>query len=193
MRTVGLFGGSFNPPHIAHQLVAFYVLETQVDEVWFVPTYSHPFAKQLVAYDHRVAMVELAAAPLGARARVLRTEYELAQKPDFVSSRTLDLVEHLYAMHPDVQLRLVVGADILHEKDKWHRWDDLVAKAPLIILGRGGHELPAGSVATGVTMPEVSATKARELLASKDPGAASLLPQTVLRYIARHGLYEHEA
>ncbi len=191
MRTIGLFGGSFNPPHIAHQLVALYVLETQVDEVWFVPTYSHPFAKKLAAFDHRVAMCELAAAPLGARARVMRTEQELAQKPDFVSSRTLDLVEHLYAAYPDVSFRLVVGADILGETDKWHRWDDLVQRAPLIVLGRTGYELPGGSVATGVVMPEVSATKARELVAAKDPGAGALLPQTVLRYIARHGLYEH--
>lgn len=191
MRTVGLFGGSFNPPHIAHQLVALYVLETRVDEIWFVPTFSHPLGKHLTAFEHRVAMCELAAAPLGARARVMRTEQELAQKPDFVSSRTLDLIDHLAAAHPDVQLRLVVGADILNERDKWHRWDDVVQRAPLIILGRTGHELPEGSVATGVVMPEVSATKVRELLAAKDPGAAALLPQTVLRYIARHGLYEH--
>lgn len=188
-RVVGLFGGSFNPPHVAHQLVALYVLETLVDEVWFVPTYSHPFGKQLVAYDHRVAMCELAAAPLGARARVSRAEQELAHKPDFVASRTLDLVDHLHASFPDVELRLVVGADILGETDKWYRWDDLVARAPLIVVGRGGYTLPAGSQATGVEMPEVSATRIRELLAHKDPSVSSLLPQTVLRYIARHGLY----
>jgi nicotinate-nucleotide adenylyltransferase len=188
-RVVGLFGGSFNPPHVAHQLVALYVLETLVDEVWFVPTYSHPFGKQLVTYDHRVAMCELAAAPLGARARVSRVEQELAQKPDFVASRTLDLVEHLYASFPDVELRLVVGADILGETDKWYRWDDLVARAPLIVVGRGGYALPPGSQSTGIEMPEVSATRIRELLAHKDPAVSALLPQTVLRYIARHGLY----
>jgi nicotinate-nucleotide adenylyltransferase len=50
MTTVGLYGGSFNPPHVAHQLVALYVLETQpIDELWFVPTYHHPFGKALVA------------------------------------------------------------------------------------------------------------------------------------------------
>ena len=59
----------------------------------------------------------------------------------------------------------------------------------MIVVGRGGYELPAGSVATGVTMPEVSATQIRELLAAKDPGVAALLPQAVLRYIGRHGLY----
>ena len=188
-RRVGLFGGSFNPPHVAHQLVAFYVLETIVDEVWFVPTYSHPFGKNLVAYDHRVAMCELAAAALGARARVSRAEEELAKKPDFVASRTLDLIEHLAASYPDVELRLVVGTDILNEKDKWYRWDDVIAKAPLVIIGRGGVAVPEGSVATGVTMPEISATHIRELLGQKDPSVSSLVPATVLRYIERHGLY----
>jgi len=189
MRRVGLFGGSFNPPHVAHQLVALYVLETAVDEVWFVPTYSHPFGKPLVAYDHRVAMCELAAAPLGARARVSRAEHELAQQSGFVASRTLDLIEHLYVTHPDVELHLVVGADILGETDKWYRWDEVTRRAPLIVIGRAGHALPPGSVASGIVMPEVSATRVREMLAAKDAGVAALLPQTVLRYIARHGLY----
>jgi nicotinate-nucleotide adenylyltransferase len=189
VRTVGLFGGSFNPPHVAHQLVALYVLETVVDEVWFVPTFSHPFGKNLAPYDHRVAMCELAASPLGARAQVSRAEQELAQRADFVASRTLDLVEHLIAKHPDAQFRLVVGADILGERDKWYRWDDVTARAPLVVLGRGGYEVPPGSIETGVTMPEISATHIRELLATKDPAVSRLLPQAVLRYIARHGLY----
>jgi nicotinate-nucleotide adenylyltransferase len=189
MRTVGLFGGSFNPPHVAHQLVALYMLETHVDEMWFVPTYAHPFGKNLAAFDHRIAMCELAAAPLGARVRVSRAEQALANRPDFVASRTLHLIEHLSASYPDVALRLVVGADILGETDKWHRWDEVTRRAPLVVVGRTGYTLPEGSTATGVTMPEVSATRVRELLAAKDPAAAQLLPQSVLRYIARHGLY----
>jgi nicotinate-nucleotide adenylyltransferase len=95
----------------------------------------------------------------------------------------------LSAKHPDAQLHLVVGADILGETDKWYRWDEVTRRAPLIVLGRGGYELPTGSVATGIEMPEISATRVRELLAAQDAGVATLLPQTVLRYIARHGLY----
>nr|MBA3820459.1 nicotinate-nicotinamide nucleotide adenylyltransferase [Deltaproteobacteria bacterium] len=157
MTRIALFGGSFNPPHVAHQLVALYVLETQpVDELWFVPTHTHPFGKQLAAYDDRIAMCELACEALGPRARVSRVEQELAQAPGFVASRTLDLVDHLAAQGH--QLRLVVGSDILGETAKWHRWDDVVAAAPLIVVGRTGHSVPAGSTVTGVTMPEVSST-----------------------------------
>lgn len=188
---VALFGGSFNPPHAAHQLVALYVLETQpVDELWFVPTFMHPFGKALADFAHRVAMCELAAAALGPRARVSRAEEELARRPGFVASRTLDLVEHLAA--PERELRLVIGSDILGETQKWHRWSDVVARAPLIVVGRSGHPLPDGSIETGVAMPEISATRVRELLATHGPGApelAGLLPRQVLRYIATHHLY----
>jgi len=192
MKRVALFGGSFNPPHVAHQLVALYVLETQpVDEVWFVPVYAHVFGKHLEAYEHRVAMCELAVAALGARAKVSRAEETVAQAPDFKGSRTLDLVAHVRDEHPDVALRFIVGTDILEEAAKWYRWNDIVAMAPLIVVGRGGH-LPAGSSATGVPMPEISSTQIRALLAAGAEGRealASLLPTSVLRYIADHRLY----
>jgi nicotinate-nucleotide adenylyltransferase len=184
MTRTALFGGSFNPPHAAHQLVALYVLETcEVDELWFVPTFAHPFHKTLVDYDHRVAMCELAAAPLGPRVRVSRAEEELAGKPGFVASRTVELVEMLRADDPARSFHLVIGADILQETDQWHRWDDLVALAPPIVIGRPGYPW------TGVVMPDISATRVRELLHAGDGSVASLVPHGVLRYIADHGLY----
>jgi nicotinate-nucleotide adenylyltransferase len=192
MKRVALFGGSFNPPHVAHQLVALYVLETQpIDELWFVPTYSHPFGKQLASFDHRVAMSELAIAALGPRVRVSRAEEELAQKPGFVASRTIDLVDHIAAQ--GYAPRLAIGTDILAETHKWYRWDELVTKAPLIVVGRAGHALPEGSAETGVTMPFISSTRVRELLAQSTDSARDelrgLLPKEVLVYIAQHHLY----
>jgi nicotinate-nucleotide adenylyltransferase len=196
MTRIALFGGSFNPPHAAHQLVALYALETQpIDELWFVPTYAHPFGKQLASYDHRIAMCELAAAPLGPRARVSRAEAELAARPGFVASHTLALLEYLAA--PDRTLRLVIGGDILGQTAKWHRWADVVAAAPLIVIGRSGHPLPPGSTATEITMPDISASRVRELLAAGPPAVdpvsgevSGLVPASVLRYIAEHELYK---
>ena len=211
--TVALFGGSFNPPHAAHQLVALYVLETQpVDELWFVPAYAHVFGKPLAPYDHRIAMCELAAAPLGARVRVSRAEQALAARPGFVASRTLELVEHLAAEHPERAFRLVVGSDIARETDRWYRWDELVRRAPPIWIARPGHPVPPHTSRT-VEMPDISATAIRAMLAALPPDAraqlaagggaraggaravgapgelAQLLPRAVLWYIARHGLF----
>lgn len=207
MTRVALFGGSFNPPHVAHQLVALYVLETQpVDELWFVPVYTHVFGKHLAPYADRTAMCELAIQPLGLRARVCRAEEDLAQAPGFAGSRTLDLIEHLIQRHPASSFRLVIGTDILAETEKWHRWDAVVAAAPLIVVGRAGlAAVPAGSTVTGLTMPEVSSTAIRSALAGLGPGVrdalargevppeaegvASLLPASVLRYIAERDHY----
>jgi nicotinate-nucleotide adenylyltransferase len=179
---IAVFGGSFNPVHVAHQLVALYVRETQpVDEVWLVPTYQHPFGKPLASYEDRVAMCELAAADI-VGARVCRAEETLAKRPGFVASRTLDLAEYL-AEQGD-ELRLVIGSDILAETHKWHRWDDLAKLAPPIVIGRSGH--PHAGV---LDMPSCSSTEIRALLASGDARVSGLLPAQVLRYIAAHKLY----
>lgn len=190
MTRVALFGGSFNPPHVAHQLVALYVLETQpVDELWIAPTYVHPFDKQLAGFEHRIAMCTLLAEPLGARVRVTRIEEELAQRPDFRASRTLDLVQHLIAQ--GLEVRLVVGSDIMAETAKWYRWDELVEQAPLIVVGREGAAVPPGSVVTGVTMPPVSSTQIRRAHAAGDHAMVQgLVPRSVYSYMAQHNLYK---
>ncbi|HUQ07649.1 MAG TPA: nicotinate (nicotinamide) nucleotide adenylyltransferase [Kofleriaceae bacterium] len=188
--TVAYFGGSFNPPHVAHTLVALYVLETApVDELWFVPTYKHPFAKNkdLAPYDERVAMCELAVAPLGGRARVSRVEADVFAERGG-DNRTLHTLEHLAETHPDHAFRLVVGADILHEVAKWHRWDEVCRRAPLIVIGRGGVEAPPGATISELAMPEVSSTEVRRRIdAGQD--ASGLVSKAVLGYIDRRGLY----
>jgi len=189
MATIALFGGSFNPVHVAHQMVALFVIETMpVDEVWFAPTWRHPFAKQLVDYEHRIAMCALAAGALGPRVKVSRIEEEVALAPGFVSSRTLHTLEALHAQRPGDAWRLVIGADILGETDKWHRWDDVVRLAPPIVVGRGDLPLPPGAEHAGLAMPEVSSTEVRARLA-KGESALPLVPRSVMGYIAEHTLY----
>jgi nicotinate-nucleotide adenylyltransferase len=178
-RTIGLFGGSFNPPHVAHQMVMLYVLETcAVDELWMIPTYRHPFAKELIDFEHRCRMCELAAAALGPRVHVSRIEGELARSV----SRTLDTIEALGARHPDARFRLVVGADILQESHKWYRWDRIEVLAPPIVVGRAGLDV------RGVEMPAVSSTEIRGRLARGEP-VDDLVPGSVGRYIDAQGLY----
>jgi len=194
MVRIALFGGSFNPPHVAHQMVALWALETQpVDEVWFVPVYKHAFNKELEPFEHRVEMTRLAAERFGAAARVVDAE------KDNASGRTYDLLQTL-TKDGSRSFRLLVGTDILAESHKWHRWDDVIAMAPLMVIARAGH-LPAGHE-TSFAAPSISSTQIRELLAGEqDPAATeaeragardevtSLLPASVLRYIGAHGLY----
>jgi nicotinate-nucleotide adenylyltransferase len=188
-RTIGLFGGSFNPPHVAHQLVALFVLETQeVDALWLVPTYRHALGKTLAPFADRVAMCALAAAPLGPRIGVSRIEEELAAATGRVS-RTLETLEALAARHPADRFRLVVGSDILGETEQWYRWDDVVRRAPPIVIGRAGHPAPPGASVAAIEMPRISSTEIRERLARGET-AVPLVPRAVMGYIAGRTLYD---
>lgn len=187
--TVALFGGSFNPPHVAHQMLAVYALATcEIDEVWFIPTFRHAFGKSLASYDDRVAMCEILTAEIGPRARVSRAEQTLAAAPGFVVSRTLDLIAHVQRDHPQHQFRLLIGADILLETEKWYRWDEVVQQAPPIVIGRGGVVAPQHATVTEYAMPDISSTEVRRRLQAQEP-VNWLVPRRVLGYIASKGLY----
>jgi len=122
---VGVFGGSFNPPHLAHVLALAVVLARfDVEKLLVVPTYRHPFAKSLAPYEDRVRMCELAMGFLP-RVEISRVEEELGGE-----SRTLRTIEHLHAQHPDWSLRFVMGADLVLESSKWHGFDRIAALAP---------------------------------------------------------------
>ena len=176
---VAFFGGSFNPPHVAHQLVALYVLETEpVDELWLVPCWKHPFDKVLAPYADRLQMCRLAAVALGSRVKVSDVEGRLGGE-----SRTLRTIKALQQERPDCQLHLVVGADIEPELPSWYGAEELLRMVPRIVVGRGSH---AGQ--SPVAMPAVSSTEVRHRLASGQ-GVAGLVPNAVADYIREHRLY----
>lgn len=184
---VAVFGGSFNPPHLAHVLAVLTVLATHdVDEVLVVPVFRHAFDKALAPFDVRVELCELAMAPLGAKVRVSTIERDL-DRGTGAPSRTLETLQALTAQRPGCQLRLVIGADILAERHKWWRWDDVAALAPPLVLGRDGVTPPA-DIGPLVTLPEVSSTEIRARLAAGEP-VAHLLPRTVAARIRALGLY----
>lgn len=190
-RVIGLFGGSFNPPHLSHQMVCLYALEAcAVDAVWMIPTYRHPFAKELIDFSHRVAMCRLAAAIFGGRVEVSEIEAEL----DLPVSRTLHTVEALVERYPETSFRLVIGADILAETDKWYRWDDIARLAPPLVVGRTGVDPgddanPDDDVtASEIDLPRISSTEVRARL-SRGQSGVPLVPRVVMDYIAKRGLY----
>jgi nicotinate-nucleotide adenylyltransferase len=176
---VAFFGGSFNPPHVAHQLVALYVLETAaVDELWLVPCCKHPFDKALAPCAHRLRMCELAAAALGPRVKVSDIELRLGGE-----SHTLVTIKALRAEHPEHEFLLVVGADIEPELSLWYGADELLRTVPRIVIGRGGF---AGG--SELAMPALSSTEVRARLGRGEP-VAGLVPRAVERYIREQGLY----
>ena len=178
---VAIYGGSFDPPHMGHVLSIAWVLSAgPVDRVWVVPTWKHPFDKGLVAsFEDRVAMCRHAFS-LFPDVTVTTVERELGGV-----SRTLDTIEELESAHPELRFRLLVGADLLPMTNRWHRWDEIVRRAPPIVVGREGHAVPTGCP---IAIPNVNSTSIREAVKAKQ-SIAGLAPLSVARYIDEQGLY----
>src|SRR5262245_53685999 len=96
---VGIFGGSFDPPHVGHVLGAAYALVTgEIERVIVVPTFAHPFAKELCSFSHRLRLCDRAFEHLDG-VDVSAVEANLA-----TPSLTLRTLQHLHQEHPDWNL-----------------------------------------------------------------------------------------
>jgi nicotinate-nucleotide adenylyltransferase len=180
---VAVFGGSFNPPHIGHVFAALYALSTvQLDKLLVIPAWKHPLAKSIEAYEHRFKMCELAMENLK-RVEISRIEEELDGP-----SWTLETLEALYRRFPQTQFRLVIGSDILTETEKWFQFDRILQISPPIIIPRGGYLI---TNASEFRLPEISSSKIRQLLKA-NCATQGLLPDSVLKYIEQHKLYQNK-
>jgi nicotinate-nucleotide adenylyltransferase len=188
MPVIGIYGGSFDPPHVAHVLAAAYALSVgRFDRLLVVPVFQHAFHKRLAPFEHRARMCELAFADLQ-RVTVSRVEALLP-----VPSRTLQTVRALHDEEPSAELRLVVGSDVLGEVNKWHAFEEIRRLAPLFVVARQGHPSSVERHAA-CALPAVSSTEVRTLLAARsepDSGRAlqEIVPAAVLEYLERYSLY----
>jgi nicotinate-nucleotide adenylyltransferase len=172
---IGVYGGSFNPPHVGHAMVAAWLRwADRVDEVWLLPVFGHAFSKALAPFDDRVALCEALAAMLP-DVRVCTVERELP-----TPSYTIDTLRFLRARHPDHALRLVVGADVLAEAHRWRAWDEIQAEFPPIVVGRSGWPSPPGTL----EFPSVSSTEIRRRVHLGEPVDA-LVPAALLPAVRR--------
>ncbi|KIG12061.1 Ketopantoate reductase PanG [Enhygromyxa salina] len=160
---LAVLGGSFNPPHLGHALLPGYLLARgDAARVLVAPCFDHPLGKSLAPFERRMSWVRAAMLGHDARVEVSSIEAELASERGGRPSYTLELLEAIAARQPDVRVRLVVGSDITNsgETDRWHRWDEIVARFDPIIVPRAGWSDPGA-----VTLPEVSSTAVREQIA----------------------------
>lgn len=178
---LAVYGGSFDPPHIAHVLVAAWALSMgDVDGVLVLPTFEHALGKRAGAtFDQRMAMCERAFACLSG-VTVSGIEQTLG-----APSRTYKLLLALHEQHPGAELRLVVGADIVAELPRWYRSEDVLRMAPPLVVGRAGYSPPDGAQ---LVMPEVSSTRVRASLAAGE-SVEAWVPASVRAYIREHDLY----
>lgn len=184
---VALFGGSFNPPHVGHVMVASWILATDRAElVWLLPAAQHAFGKSLAPFDARVAMLRAGFAALGKSVSVCEVEGERDG-----TSYTIDTVEILLARHPNHRFALVVGTDLLVDSPKWKEWDrlkTLVELLPVRRAGVKGSEPDPDPAHPTPLFPEISSTVVRERLA-RGESVDGLVPAGALAEIRSRGLF----
>jgi nicotinate-nucleotide adenylyltransferase len=183
MRTA-IFGGTFDPIHSAHLVVAHEAAEAfALDRVLFIPAANPPHKEAGAPYEDRYRMVELACA---ADPRFIPSRLEEGRAVSY----SILTIERLQA--PDEALLFIIGADAFAEIRSWRGWEDVVAGVEFIVVTRPGHgyDSPPGARVRRletVALP-VSSSEIRQEL-SEGRVLASDLPPAVAEYIHAHGLY----
>jgi nicotinate-nucleotide adenylyltransferase len=188
---LGLFGGTFDPPHVGHLVTAVNVRhELGLDRV-LLEVANRPWqkegAREISDAEDRYAMVAAAVAGV-AGLEASRLEIDRGGV-----SYTADTLAELQRRHPDAELFTIVGSDAAAGLRTWERYDEVAARSRLVVVERPGasEQLPGEVPWIRVVVPhlEVSSTDLRARVADGRP-LDYLVPDDVLAEIGRCGLYQ---
>jgi len=190
---IGIFGGSFDPIHTGHAIIAHHIIGSGViDQLWLMVSPINPLKvgkARLVSDADRLRMVEMVSRTLDG---VETSAFEFTMpRPSY----TIDTLNALQAKFPDDEFYLVIGADNWQVFDQWRSSDEILAKYHLLIYPRLGYEVDIPVAlrdrVTLVDAPiiELSSTMVRERLA-RGLSARYYVPDAVLQYIQDKELYK---
>lgn len=197
MKKIGLFGGSFDPPHQGHRALAEAAFDhLGLDELRWLPA-GRPWQRQhrLASEAHRRAM---AVAAIEGRTGFVLDDREL-HRPG--ASYTIDTADEVLGERPGAALFLLIGEDQLQRLPTWHRWQALIERVTLAVAHRGVPREPPAAILAALPHPidwlpmppmDVSSTTIRARLAAGEAAQAlvpALLGREVARYIDLHRLY----
>lgn len=190
-KRIGIFGGSFNPIHVGHAIIANYVMQnTELDQLWLMVSPQNPLkADAEHAYDqHRLVMADLVARRIEG-VSVSGFEFSLPRP-----SYTIDTLNELQRRFPDDEFSLIIGADNWAVFDRWKSYDEILRKFKVLIYPRRGYEIAVpdhlSKTVKIVDAPivEVSSTGIREGIKSLQ-NMSFFLTDDVYRYILEKRLY----
>lgn len=188
---IGILGGSFNPIHTGHAILANYITQhTDIEQLWLMVSPQNPLKDNLAqSYDvHRLAMAELVARKCD---NVITSGFEFTlPRPSY----TIDTLRTLKEKFPQHEFVLIIGADNWNVFNRWKNHDEILKSHKIMIYPRQGFDIDipvelAGSV-TKLSSPiiELSSTYIREQL-KNNMNMNFYLPQDVYKYILEHKLY----
>lgn len=188
---IGIFGGSFNPIHTGHAILANYLVsETDLDAVWLMVAPRNPIKSEYDrAYDlHRLRMTEMVTRRING-AITSGLEFSLPYP-----SYTINTLNTLSQKFPDDEFALVIGADNWAIFNRWRNADEIIARHEIYVYPRRGYEIAIPDElkdrvkALDSPLIEISSTMVREKL-SRGDNLSFYLPDDVYQYILEHNLY----
>ncbi|BCB04901.1 nicotinate-nucleotide adenylyltransferase [Bacillus sp. KH172YL63] len=187
-KKVGLLGGTFNPPHIGHLVIAEQALEKAgLDEIRFLPNHvpPHKQADERVSPQQRVNMLEKA---IQGHPRFSIEKIELEREG---ASYTFDTIKLLTEREGNTEFSFIIGGDMIEYLPKWHRIDELQEMVKFIGVNRPAytHETPYDVHLIEVPAIDLSSSYIRDTV-KKGQTVRYLVPDDVYRYIKEEGLYE---
>ncbi len=184
LKKIGIYGGTFDPVHHAHLILARDALEALgLDEIIFVPASISPLKKTAPVASGELRLAMLRAAIKG-EPKFVVDDCELRRPPP---SYTIDTVEEVRQGHRHTTIYCLIGEDNVQTLKKWHRFDELEEMVNFIILGRTGQP-PTSSYPVIDRKIDISATEIRKRVAS-GRSIRYLVPPAVEEIIRREKLY----
>ncbi len=201
MGKIGLFGGTFDPPHTGHTALADAVLcEFSLDKIIFIPAGNPPHKtdKKVTDKNHRYEMISLATEKRG---EFLISDFDFKnEKPNY----SYITIEHFKATYPDDEIFFIVGADSYRDFFKWKNYPEILTLCTYIVVNRKGADVYDCFLEYKKEKPQhkalflddfsydVSSTELREKIESGE-NCKNLLPDGVYEYIKRNNLYHKES
>ncbi|MDR7237269.1 nicotinate-nucleotide adenylyltransferase [Neobacillus drentensis] len=187
MLKVGILGGTFDPPHNGHLLIANEVLSTlQLDEIWFLPNQEPPHKKksESISNEDRLQMLELAIG--GNDAFRVETMELHRQGPSY----TVDTMKMMNNQYPDHQFFFIIGADMIEYLPKWHKIDELIKLVQFVGVERPSYSSQTDYPVLYVDVPalDVSSSMIRDRV-KNGKTVRYLLPDSVIQFIEEKHLY----
>jgi len=187
MKKVGILGGTFDPPHIGHLMIAEEVYDQlKLEEVWFIPSYEPPH-KEKAGTDvrDRIAMVE-AAIEDNDHFALSTIEVDRPGK-----SYTFDTIKLLNEKYKDVMFYFIIGADMVEYLPKWYRIEELIELIQFVGVKRPAYNVKTDYPVCEINIPvmEISSTMIRKRI-KKRQTIKYFVPPKVLQVIKEQRLYE---
>jgi nicotinate-nucleotide adenylyltransferase len=186
-KNIGLFGGTFDPIHHGHLILARDAMESLgLDGVIFIPAWvsPHKLGRPPVQGEIRCDMLE--AAIQGEKG----FSFERCEIDREGPSYTIDTVRHLIARAPDTDFHYLIGGDNVETLGTWHQIEELKHLVRFAVLARNGGETLGGMPVVSRRV-EISSSEIRKRVAAGH-SVRYLLPDKVCKIIERHGLYRNE-